>query len=66
MAWRKCLACRVEKKFKQPTGSASLRIVACEASEANCGMVGHSEVETPAGFKFSTYGLPVTRSQRRC
>src|SRR5215472_2512709 len=26
-------------------------------------MVGHAEVETPAGVKFSTYGLPVTRDE---
>ncbi len=29
-------------------------------------LVGHSEVETPAGVKFSTYGLPVIgRNQRQ-
>ena len=28
-------------------------------------LAGHSEVETPAGVKFSTYGLPVIRPHRR-
>ena len=28
-------------------------------------LAGHSEVETPAGVKFSTYGLPVIRPNKQ-
>jgi hypothetical protein len=31
----------------------------------NSRIVGHSEVETPSGVKFSTYGLLVTRAESR-